>query len=70
MFKLDNKIGLGLASLGRPGYINGGHDGDLGPNKTRENMQTHCHDVLDYAYSNGIKYFDVARVYGLSLIHI
>ena len=66
MFKLDNKIGLGLASLGRPGYINIGHDGDLGPNKTRENMQTHCHDVLDYAYSNGIKYFDVARVYGES----
>ena len=47
MFKLDNKIGLGLASLGRPGYINIGHDTDLGPNKTRENMQSQCHDVLD-----------------------
>ena len=35
MFKLDNKIGLGLASLGRPGYINIGHDKDLGDDKSK-----------------------------------
>ena len=64
MFKLDNKIGLGLASLGRPGYINIGHGKDLGEDKSESTMRDNCHQVLDYAYKNGIRYFDVARVYG------
>ena len=64
MFKIDNKIGLGLAALGRPGYINIGHDIDLGSDKSKEAMRNHCHKVLDFAYKKGIKYFDVARVYG------
>ena len=64
MFKLDNKIGLGLASLGRPGYINIGHGKDLGEDKSENTMRDNCHQVLDYAYENGIRYFDVARVYG------
>lgn len=64
MFKIDNKIGLGLAALGRPGYINIGHDEDLGLNKSKEAIRDNCHKVLDLAYKKGIKYFDVARVYG------
>ena len=64
MFKLDNKIGLGLASLGRPGYINIGHGEDLGEDRSLSKMRANCHQVLDYAYENGIRYFDVARVYG------
>ena len=64
MFKLDNKIGLGLAALGRPGYINIGHDNDLGSDKSKASMRDYCHQVLDFAYSNGIRYFDTARVYG------
>ena len=64
MFKLDNKIGLGLASLGRPGYINIGHREDLGEDRSQSKMRANCHQVLDYAYENGIRYFDVARVYG------
>jgi len=64
VFKLDNKLGLGLAALGRPGYINIGHDKDLGSDKSKEAMRNHCHKVLDFAYKEGIKYFDVARVYG------
>ncbi len=64
MFKLDNKIGLGLAALGRPGYINIGHDNDLGSDKSKSSMRDHCHQVLDFAYSNGVRYFDTARVYG------
>ncbi len=64
MFKLDNKIGLGLASLGRPGYINIGHREDLGKDRSLSKMRASCHQVLDYAYENGIRYFDVARVYG------
>jgi aryl-alcohol dehydrogenase-like predicted oxidoreductase len=64
LFKLDNKIGLGLASLGRPGYINIGHDADLGGDKSKSKMKENCHQVLDFAYKNGIRYFDTARVYG------
>jgi len=64
LFKLDNKIGLGLAALGRPGYINIGHDNDLGSDKSKASMRDYCHQVLDFAYSNGIRYFDTARVYG------
>ena len=64
MFKLDNKIGLGLAALGRPGYINIGHDNDLGSDKSKSSMRDYCHQILDFAYSNGVRYFDTARVYG------
>ena len=64
MFKLDNKIGLGLASLGRPGYINIGHNTDLGSDKSKSKIKENCHQVLDFAYNNGIRYFDAARVYG------
>jgi len=64
LFKLDNKIGLGLAALGRPGYINIGHDNDLGSDKSKASMRDYCHQVLDFAYSNGVRYFDTARVYG------
>jgi len=64
LFKLDNKIGLGLAALGRPGYINIGHDDDLGSDKSKASMRDYCHQVLDFAYNNGVRYFDTARVYG------
>ena len=64
MFKLDNKIGLGLASLGRPGYINIGHSSDLGSDISKNSMRSHCHEVLSHAYKRGIRYFDAARVYG------
>ncbi len=64
MFKLDNKIGLGLAALGRPGYINIGHGDNLGRDKSKASMRDYCHQVLDFAYSEGVRYFDTARVYG------
>ncbi len=58
------RMGLGLAALGRPGYINLGHGEDL-RNKTAEPvMRDHAWDVLDAAYRKGIRYFDVARSYG------
>ena len=53
MFKLDNKIGLGLAALGRPGYINIGHGDNLGRDKSKASMRDYCHQVLDFAYSEG-----------------
>ena len=66
MFKLDKKLGLGLAALGRPGYITLGHHQNIGDDKSKDNMRNQCHKVLDFAYNKGIRYFDVARVYGES----
>lgn len=57
-------LGLGLAALGRPGYINLNHDDDLDANYDVEAMRTNTHAVLDAAYDAGIRYFDVARSYG------
>jgi aryl-alcohol dehydrogenase-like predicted oxidoreductase len=57
-------IGLGLAALGRPGYINLGHAADLGHNYDVQAMAEHTHAVLDAAWAAGIRYFDAARSYG------
>ena len=57
------RLGLGLAALGRPGYMTLTHDRDL-PDKTVDVMQSHAFDMLDLAWKNGIRYFDVARSYG------
>ena len=59
-------IGLGLAALGRPGYINVGHGEDLGADRSRDAMERGAHEVLDAAYGAGIRYFDAARSYGLA----
>jgi aryl-alcohol dehydrogenase-like predicted oxidoreductase len=56
-------LGLGLAALGRPGYINLGHSGDVGDTHV-EAMERHAHEVLDAAYEGGVRYFDAARSYG------
>ncbi len=58
------KIGLGLAALGRPGYINLGHAGDLGREYSVEAMRQHAYAVLDAGWEAGIRYFDAARSYG------
>ena len=57
-------IGLGLAALGRPGYINLGHGEDLNYNHDVTAMEAHAHGVLDSAWDAGIRYFDAARSYG------
>jgi aryl-alcohol dehydrogenase-like predicted oxidoreductase len=59
-------IGLGLAAVGRPGYINLGRDADLGEDRSVEALRTRTHDLLDAAYAQGVRYFDVARSYGRS----
>jgi aryl-alcohol dehydrogenase-like predicted oxidoreductase len=60
------RIGLGLAAIGRPGYINLGRDADLGPERSVVTMRTRSHELLDAAWSAGIRYFDAARSYGLA----
>ena len=57
-------LGLGLAALGRPGYINLGHADDLKKNYDVASMEAHAHTILDRAWAAGIRYFDVARSYG------
>ncbi|MFG2513703.1 aldo/keto reductase [Streptomyces sp. NPDC048584] len=59
-------IGLGLAAVGRPGYINLGRDEDLGENRSVETLHTRTHELLDAAYAQGVRYFDAARSYGRS----
>ncbi len=57
-------LGLGLAALGRPGYINLGHGKDLPAGHDVELMLAQAHEVLDCAFELGIRYFDAARSYG------
>src|SRR5687767_11510964 len=59
-----SRIGLGLASLGRPGYVNLGHADDLHGDYSRSAMESRAHAVLDAAWDSGVRYFDVARSYG------
>ncbi len=60
------RIGLGLAALGRPGYITLGHAADLAGETDVEAMRAHAHAVLDAAFDAGVRYFDAARSYGLA----
>ena len=62
---LVSRIGLGMAALGRPGYINLGHGSDLGGELGEAAMEARAHDLLDTAWRSEIRYFDVARSYGL-----
>jgi aryl-alcohol dehydrogenase-like predicted oxidoreductase len=57
-------IGLGLAALGRPGYINLGHGEDLRGQTDVDAMERNAHRVLDAAFDGGVRYFDAARSYG------
>jgi len=63
------RIGLGLASLGRPGYINLGHSEDLKQDDLQhdydvEKMREQSFTVLDATYAAGVRHFDTARSYG------
>ena len=58
------RIGLGLAALGRPGYINLGHRGDLTGRTDVRALEEHAHDVLTAAFDLGVRHFDAARSYG------
>ena len=59
-----SRVGLGLAALGRPAYIDTDRDRDLGADRSVEAMERRAHTVMDAAYEGGVRYFDAARSYG------
>ncbi|MCX4968280.1 aldo/keto reductase [Streptomyces sp. NBC_00654] len=59
-------IGLGLAAVGRPGYINLHRDRDLPADRGVDALRARTHELLDAAYAQGVRYFDAARSYGRS----
>jgi aryl-alcohol dehydrogenase-like predicted oxidoreductase len=59
-------MGLGLAAIGRPEYINLGRGSDLPADRTVEALRDRADSLLDEAYAAGVRYFDAARSYGLA----
>jgi aryl-alcohol dehydrogenase-like predicted oxidoreductase len=58
------ELGIGLAALGRPGYITLGHAADFPGGREAQAMRARSHEVLDAAWAAGIRHFDAARSYG------
>jgi aryl-alcohol dehydrogenase-like predicted oxidoreductase len=56
-------ISLGLAALGRPGYLNLGHGQDF-DDRSPEGLAARTYVVLDAAYAADVRHFDAARSYG------
>jgi aryl-alcohol dehydrogenase-like predicted oxidoreductase len=56
------QIGLGLAALGRPEYINIRSDKSI--DKSEQAFHDNAIHVLDEAYANGVRFFDTAPSYG------
>ena len=56
-------LGLGLAALGRPGYMTLNHREDFASIEPAA-MEAQAHAVLDAAWSAGVRHVDVARSYG------
>lgn len=58
------KVGLGTAAIGRPQYINirQSNASDFSLDTFREKGKS----ILDYAYENGVRYFDTAPGYGMA----
>lgn len=59
-----SRLGLGLAAVGRPGYITLGRARDLPPDRTPEALAARTAEVCDAAWAAGVRYFDTARSYG------
>lgn len=61
-----SRLGIGLAAVGRPAYINRGRSRDLGTDRSKAALEARAHAILDAAVEAGIRYLDVARSYGLA----
>ncbi|TYK42806.1 aldo/keto reductase [Actinomadura decatromicini] len=58
------RLGIGLAALGRPAYINVGRAAALPNSRSVPQMCDATWNVLDAAYAAGIRWVDAARSYG------
>jgi aryl-alcohol dehydrogenase-like predicted oxidoreductase len=58
------RLGLGLAAVGRPGYLNLGRARDLPAERTPDALRARTHQLIDAAYAQGVRYLDAARSYG------
>lgn len=58
----QTQIGLGMAAIGRPEYIN--IRTTINNDKTENAFRENAFELLDYAYQQGIRYFDTAPSYG------
>ena len=58
------RLGLGLAAIGRPGYITLGRARDLPGTRSPDALWARCAEMLDAARVAGIRYVDAARSYG------
>ena len=59
-----SRLGLGLAAVGRPGYITLGRARDLPADRTPDALASRTFEICDAAWAHGVRYFDVARSYG------
>jgi aryl-alcohol dehydrogenase-like predicted oxidoreductase len=59
---VTTKIGLGLAAIGRPEYINIRETNPI--SKTEKAFKTNAFEIMDYAYNIGTRHFDTAPSYG------
>ncbi|MEW2357056.1 aldo/keto reductase [Spirillospora sp. NPDC029432] len=60
------RLGMGLAALGRPAYINVGRAEELPARRGVEDLRKATWSVLDAAYAAGVRWVDAARSYGRS----
>lgn len=58
------RMGLGLAAIGRPAYINLGRDEDLGADRSVQSLRSRAEALLDAARAEGVDWIDAARSYG------
>lgn len=59
-----SRLGLGLAAVGRPGYITLGREATLPVRRAPEALYERCAELLDATLAAGVRYVDVARSYG------
>ena len=64
--RVIERVGVGLAALGRPAYINLGRVDELPAGREVDALRTASFEVLDAAYDAGVRWVDVARSYGLA----
>ncbi|MDL4813933.1 aldo/keto reductase [Actinomadura opuntiae] len=58
------RLGIGLAAVGRPAYINVGRTEELPSDRDVEQLRDATWRLLDSAYAAGIRWVDTARSYG------